>query len=98
MSTNEGYMIVNGKKVEGRSLSFDSEGLKVGNSGDEKVAVPNGGFNFAEDSNSDNGECDACSELSKKKILDKNFLLGLGIGTVVGIVGSYFVYKFMNKE
>ena len=47
MSTNEGYMIVNGKKVEGRSLSFDSEGLKVGNSGDEKVAVPNGGFNFA---------------------------------------------------
>ena len=98
MSTNEGYMIVNGKKVEGRSLSFDSEGLKVGNSGDEKVAVPNGGFNFAEDSNSDNGECDACCELSKKKILDKNFLLGLGIGTVVGTVGSYFVYKFMNKE
>ena len=50
MSTNEGYMIVNGKKVEGRSLSFDSEGLKVGLCGVEKVTITKGSFNIAEKS------------------------------------------------
>ena len=95
--SNQGGMFVNGEKVDGRTLSFDTEGIKVSNGEEEKVVVPNGGFDFAEDSNSDNGECDACSELSKKKILDKNFLLGLGIGTVVGVASSYLVYKFMDK-
>lgn len=94
---NQGGMFVNGEKVDGRTLSFDREGIKVSNGEEEKVVVPNGGFDFAEDSNVDESEFKVYSAPTKKKIFDKNFLLGLGIGTVVGVASSYLVYKFMDK-
>ena len=95
--SNQGGMFVNGEKVDGRTLSFDTEGIKVSNGEEEKVVVPNGGFDFAEDSNVDESKFKVYSAPTKKKIFDKNFLLGLGIGTVVGAASSYLVYKFMDK-
>ena len=44
----QGSMIVNGKKVDGRTLSFGEEGVLVGNGEEEKVVVPNE-FDFAEE-------------------------------------------------
>ena len=96
--TNQGGMFVNGKRVDGRTLSFDKDGIKVSNGEEEKVVVPNGGFDFAEDSNVDEGEFKIYSAPTKNKIFDKNFIIGLGIGTVVGAVSSYLICKFVDKE
>ena len=37
---SQGSMTVNGKKVEGRTLSFDEKGLSVGDGEKEEVVVP----------------------------------------------------------
>lgn len=45
----QGSMIINGQRVDGRTLSFGSEGVVVGNGEEEQVVVPCE-FDFAEDS------------------------------------------------
>ena len=45
---NTGNMIINGKTVKGRTLSFGDEGVKVIEDGEETVVVPKT-FDFAEE-------------------------------------------------
>ena len=45
---SQGSMTVNGKKVEGRTISFDGKGLSVGDGEKEEVVVPADNSVFAE--------------------------------------------------
>ena len=104
----QGSMIVNGKKVDGRTLSFGEEGVKVGNGEEEKVVVPNE-FNFAEeaevtesdfadfaDVNNESyvGHNSLLYDLNRKEI-NKKVMIGAGIavGVVAGLIIGGVIYK-----
>ena len=102
---NTGNMIINGKRVDGRTLSFDKDGLKVINEGEEKVVVPNT-FEFAEEAEvteSDFADVDneSYSEHNSllygmnKARLNKKVLIGAGIavGVVAGLVIGGVIYN-----
>jgi hypothetical protein len=100
----QGSMIVNGKKVDGRTLSFGDEGVKVGNGEEEKVVVPNE-FDFAEvpeATESDFADVDESYaghnsllyDLNRKEI-NKKIMIGAGIavGVVAGLIIGGVIYK-----
>ena len=101
----QGSMIVNGKKVDGRTLSFGEEGVKVGNGEEEKVVVPNE-FDFAEeaevtesdfaDVNNESyvGHNSLLYDLNRKEI-NKKVMIGAGIavGVVAGLIIGGVIYK-----
>lgn len=94
----QGSMIINGKKVDGRTLSFDEEGLKVGTGEEEKVVVPNE-FDFAEEAEvneSDFADYDESACDFKNYNLDKKHLIGAGIvvGACIGIIiGGVILFR-----
>ena len=101
----QGSMIVNGKKVDGRTLSFDDEGVKVGNGEDEKVVVPNE-FDFAEvpeATESDfadvdesyTGDKSLLYELNRKEI-NKKIMIGAGIAA--GIIAAVIIGGVISKK
>ena len=101
----QGSMIVNGKKVDGRTLSFDDEGVKVGNGEDEKVVVPNE-FDFAEvpeATESDFADVDESYvgdksllyELNRKEI-NKKIMIGAGIA--VGVIAAVIIGGVISKK
>ena len=101
----QGSMIVNGKKVDGRTLSFDDEGVKVGNGEDEKVVVPNE-FDFAEvpeATESDFADVDESYagdksllyELNRKEI-NKKIMIGAGIA--VGVIAAVIIGEVISKK
>ena len=101
----QGSMIVNGKKVDGRTLSFDDEGVKVGNGEDEKVVVPNE-FDFAEvpeATESDFADVDESYvgnksllyELNRKEI-NKKIMIGAGIA--VGVIVAVIIGGVISKK
>lgn len=96
----QGSMIVNGEKVEGRTLSFDNEGVKVGNGTEEKVVVPNS-FEFAEEAEvteSDFEDYEGPTEPMndfKNYHLDKKYMIGAGVavGVIAGLIIGGVIYK-----
>lgn len=100
----QGSMIVNGHKVDGRTFSFGDEGVKVGNGEEEKVVVPNE-FDFAEVpevTESDFADVDESYvghnsllyDLNRKEI-NKKIMIGAGIavGVVAGLIIGGVIYK-----
>ena len=101
----QGSMIVNGKKVDGRTLSFGDEGVKVGNGEEEKVVVPNE-FDFAEVpevSESDFADVDESYtghnsllyDLNRKEI-NKKIMIGAGIA--VGVIAAVIIGGVISKK
>ena len=101
----EGRMIINGKTVKGRTLSFGDEGVKVIADGEETVVVPKT-FDFAEEAEvteSDFADVDneSYSEHNSllygmnKARLNKKVLIGAGIavGVVAGLVIGGVIYN-----
>ena len=101
----QGSMIVNGKKVDGRTLSFGDEGVKVGNGEEEKVVVPNE-FDFAEVpevSESDfadvdesyTGHSSLLYDLNRKEI-NKKIMIAAGIA--VGVIAVVVIGGVITKK
>ena len=96
----QGCVIVNGQKVEGRTLSFDEEGLKVGSEGEEKVIVPNE-FDFAETYASENEDFveyetprGKIRVLKYKKKSNKKLFIAVGAALCAGIaIGGVIFYR-----
>lgn len=103
----EGRMIINGKTVKGRTLSFGDEGVKVIADGEETVVVPKT-FDFAEEAEvteSDFADVDVGNESysehnsllydMNKARLNKKVLIGAGIavGVVAGLVIGGVIYN-----
>lgn len=75
---SNGYMIVNGKKVEGRTLSFDTEGLKVDS---ELVLENNSNLDLKEEKENNK---------SDKVLL---FVVGFVSGIVFSCISGLFIIK-----
>ena len=93
----QGSMIVNGERVDGRTLSFDVEGVKVGNGEEEKVVVPNS-FDFAEEPEVNESDFKVYSAPVKKKFFNKEFLKGVGFGIATGVICSCVVNALLNDK
>ncbi len=98
----QGSMIINGQRVEGRTLSFGDEGVKVSNGEEEQVVVPNE-FEFAESFAADtpeveeiftpNGKITIHNKIYKKKS-NKKLFIAIGAGICVGIaIGGVIFYR-----
>ena len=92
----QGSMIVNGKKVDGRTLSFGDEGVKVGNGEEEKIVVPNE-FDFAEEAEFLKEQLSVHLEQVKKE-QDLCFPLTASFGAVVMHPGeNYSLEEYLRK-
>ena len=102
----QGSMIVNGKKVDGRTLSFGDEGVKVGNGEEEKVVVPNE-FDFAEEAEvneSDFADVDVDGYQGHNSLLygmkepkiNKKVMIGAGIA--VGVIAAVIIGGVISKK
>lgn len=105
--SNQGGMFVNGERVDGRTLSFDVDGLKVSNGEEEKIVVPNNGFDFAEEAevtesdfaDVDNAGYSKSNSLlydMNKACLNKKVLIGAGIA--VGVIAAVIIGGVISKK
>lgn len=98
---SEGYTIVNGEKVYGRTLTFDTDGLKVGS----EVVVKNNSNNFnntaikntesndgaVEKTESDNGAI-RNTEKVKNQVKVLPFILGFMSGVLFGVLSISLLF------
>ena len=91
-------MIINGQRVEGRTLSFDADGVKVGQGEDVKVVVPNS-FDFAKESKVEDSDFEDYEDIIKPKVKitihKKNCMIaaGVAVGIVAGLIIGGVIYK-----
>ena len=98
----QGCIIINGQKVEGRTLSFDTDGLKVNNGEHEEIVVPNEqNFTWSYSKNKDDveeimtpqGKITICRKIYKQKSNKKLFIaLGAALCACIA-VGGIILYK-----
>ena len=97
-------MIINGQRVEGRTLSFDADGVKVGQGEDVKVVVPNS-FDFAKESKVEDSDFEDYEDIKpqiqyvkpgvKIAVNKKNCMIvaGVAVGIVAGLIIGGVIYK-----
>ena len=109
---SQGSMTVNGKKVEGRTLSFDEKGLSVGDGEKEEVVVPMDNEVFADSFDFVDGEDYPVTEEDFEDDIDfsdfeeyeiekksKNkAIISFVSGVVVGCVVTGLVGRFFRKD
>ena len=110
---SQGSMTVNGKKVEGRTLSFDKKGLSVGDGNKEEVVVPMDNAVFAESFDFVNGDdypvteedfededvdFSSFEEYEIEKKSKKKAIISFVSGVAVGWVVVGLVGRFFRKD
>jgi hypothetical protein len=105
-------MTVNGKKVEGRTISFDEKGLSVGDGEKEEVVVPADNSVFAESFDfvgnedlpvteedfEDDVDFSSFEEYELEKKTKNKAILTFISGVVVGCAVSALVSNFFRKD
>lgn len=86
----EGYTIVNGKPVKGRTLTFDDSGLKV----DGETVVER----QEEEPKFELEPGDLEEPVVEKKKVNKKALLCSLVCITISVIGGYFVYKEVKKH
>ena len=109
---SQGSMTVNGKKVEGRTISFDEKGLSVGDGEKEEVVVPADNSVFAESFDfvgnenlpvteedfEDDVDFSSFEEYELEEKTKNKAILTFISGVVVGCAVSALVSNFFRKD
>ena len=109
---SQGNTIVNGKKVNGRTLTFNEKGLSVGDGEKEEVIVPMDESVFAESFHfvggddyplieedlEDDVDFSSLEEYELEKKAKNKTIISFVSGLVIGCMVTGFVGRFLRKD